>query len=271
MRRIIYLCILFWGGMSINAFSQTIMGAREIGLGGAVTALPNNGWAVFENPAMLSDSAKSVDFYTMRYYGMTDLTDYAAAITYPASIGTFAVGAHTYGGKLFRKSRIRAGFMHNVHHVRLGVVINYTDVVFPSPYGSAGALGIDVGLAAKVMKGTWIAARSVNINGPNLGSKEEPLPRILAIGFSYQWRNRFMITSEVYKDTEFPISIRAGLEAQIVSILKLRAGITTEPLTYALGLGITKNKWQVNLAAQKHYVLGWSPGVDFEWKIDGDQ
>lgn len=261
----LFFCLIFWGWYSGSVFGQTILGAREVGLGGAVTALPNDAWAVFDNPAMMNDSAKSIDFFAMRYYGLKDLTDYSASITFPTKMGVFGAGSHTYGGKLFRKSRMRLGYMYEFSGVHLGLAVNYTDIYLPSPYGSAGAVGIDLGLAAKIMRGTWLGARSVNINNPQLGASAESLPHILAIGISYHNKKGFLITSEVYKDSDFPTSIRAGLEGTIVKILRFRAGITTEPVTYAIGMGIYKDYWHINLVTQKHDILGWSPGIEFAW------
>jgi hypothetical protein len=261
--RIIILGFVIGSSFTSVTKGQAVLGARDVSMGGAVTALHNDQWAVFENPAMLSDSNRSISFYTMRYYGLKELTDYAVNMTFPTKIGVVGAGGHTYGSRLYRKSRFRLALMEKIQGIRLGISLNYTDINLATPYGSSGALGLNLGLGAQLIEGLWLGAKAMNINDPHYQNDPVPLPRSLSAGISYNLANNVLITSEVYKDVDFPVSFRGGLEIKVMRFLQMRAGVTTEPVTFALGVGIHNRKWNVNFVTQNHQVLGWSPGIDF--------
>jgi hypothetical protein len=263
--RIIIIGIVIGSCFTSVTKGQTVLGARDVSLGGAVTALPNDQWAVFENPAMLSDSDRSISFYVMRYYGLKELTDYAVNLTCPTKIGVVGAGGHTYGSRLYRKSRFRLALMENVQGIRLGISLNYTNIHFAAPYGSGGALGLNLGIGKQLVEGLWLGAKAMNINDPHYRNDPDQLPRSLSAGISYNLANNVLLTSEVYKDVDFPVSFRGGLEIKVMRFLQMRVGVTTEPVTFALGVGIHNRKWKVNFVTQNHQVLGWSPGIDFSW------
>ncbi len=266
--RVPALIILFLLVLSVRSLAQTTLGARPIALGQATTALPDNQWAVFENPAMLNDVRKSVSFFAIRYYGLPELTDAAAAVVYPTKIGVFAAGAHRFG-KIFTKSRIRVAYKNSWQDFHYGISVNYNHIKQGGGYGSVGAVGINIGLAAKITENLWIAAKATNINRPKYGTTindlDEDLPRNLSIGFSYRLSSVALFTADIIKDVNFPISFRSGVEVKIIDHLKARAGITTLPLTFAGGFGYLAENWGVNMVVQRHEnsVLGFSPGLDF--------
>lgn len=232
--RLLLLIVAFGLFININpARSQATLGARGVALGEATTALPNSVWSVFENVAMIGEERAHASFFVMRYYGLSALTDIAAVVTYPTSFGVIGGGVHRFGNDLFNKSRIRLVYENSFQRFHYGVAINYSHIKQGGGYGSVGALGIDIGLAAKLAKGLWIGAKATNINQPSYGHTEndyrEDLPRSLSIGLSYQLSDIALFTTEVYKDVDFPLSYRAGLEVKIIKNLKARVGITTKP------------------------------------------
>lgn len=260
--------ILIIGAFPVIGYGQTTLGARPLALGQATTALPNNGWTVFENPAMLNDEQKSVSFFAIRYYGLSELTDVGAVIVYPTKIGVFAAGAHHFGN-IFSKTRIRVAYKNSWNDFHYGASVNYDNISQGGSYGSVNAMGINIGIAAEITDDLWIAAKATNINHPKYGTTvndiDEDLPRNLSVGFSYRLSNVALFTADVVKDVNFPISFRSGIEVKIIDHLKARAGITTEPVTFAGGFGYNAEHWGVNLLVQRHEnpVLGFSPGVDF--------
>ncbi|MGD8749463.1 MAG: hypothetical protein PVI44_13445 [Balneolaceae bacterium] len=245
--------------------AQAVMGARELALGQATTALEGTHWSVFSNPAMMSGDKPSVSFYAVRYFGFAEITDYAAAVVVPTQIGVLGAGAHRYGFNLFNKSRIRVGYKNSYEGFHFGAVLNYSHVAQGGGYGSAGAFGLDVGLAASIIQGLWIGAKATNINQPEYGSlNDEKLPRDLSVGLSYHLSNVALFTADVVKDVDFPISYRGGIEVKVIGTLMGRAGVTTKPQTFSAGFGYHGKFWGINVAVQRHEnrVLGYSPAID---------
>lgn len=245
-----------------SSYGQGILGARPVSMGQAATALPGTGWALFTNPAMMDAERRSVSFFGIRYYGFSQITDMAAAANYPTKWGVMGAGAHRYGDDLFSENRIRLAYKNELRNFHYGAVLNYNHVSIGGGYGSAGALGVDVGIAAVLFKNLWIGAQATNVNQPSYGSIDEPLPRVLSIGFSYELSDIALITSDLFKDVRFPISYRGGLEVTIFENFVGRAGITTEPVTFSGGFGYTGSFWKINVVAQNHIDLGISPGLD---------
>ncbi|HKK46602.1 MAG TPA: hypothetical protein VJ964_13840 [Balneolaceae bacterium] len=263
-----FLCLTVLGILTTtqNVRAQAVMGARELGMGQATTALPSTQWAVFSNPALMSEDQKSVAFYAARYFGLSEITDMAAALTYPTNLGVIAAGMHRYGYDLFNKSRLRLGYKNSFLGFHFGAVLNYSYIVQGGGYGSAGALGVDVGLAAPIVSGLWIGAHATNINQPKYGSlNNEKLSRLLSVGLSYQLSNIALFSTDIVKDVDFPITYRAGVEVKVIGDLVGRAGITTEPQTFSAGFGYRNSFWGANVAVQRHQdsVLGYSPAIDF--------
>lgn len=264
---ILLATILMWGLVNIPPVqAQGVIGARELAIGQATTALQGTDWAMFSNPALMPSDRKTVSFFGVRYYGLSELTDMAATATYPTVLGVLGVGAHRYGFSKYNESRIRLGYKNSFLGFHFGAILNYSHVSFGGGYASAGAVGVNLGLAAPIVPGLWIGAKATNINQPTYGSlNEEELPRDLSIGLSYQLSDVAMFSMEVYKDVKFPISYRGGVEVKIIGDLMGRAGITTKPQTFAAGFGYSGSFWSANVAVQRHEnrVLGYSPAVDF--------
>lgn len=264
----ILLPVVLLMGIAISPVrAQATLGAKEIGMGQAVTALPNSNWSVFSNPAMMTEENRNVSFFGIRYYGLENLTDMAMAVSYPTGIGVIGGGAYRFGDDLYNESRLRAGYKNSYQGFHYGAAVNYYHVEQGGGYGSLGTIGIDAGLAARLGENLWIGAKATNINQPKYGEfnniAEEPV-RDLSLGFVYEVSDLFMLSSDVYKDVRFPISYRGGVEIAIYQAFVGRTGVTTEPLTFAAGFGYGTDLWSINIVAQRHEnpVLGISPGID---------
>lgn len=248
-------------------YSQATLGARELSMGQATTALPESDWSLFSNPAMITSTEHGVSFFGVRYYGLEELTDLAVAAVIPTSIGSLAFGAHRFGDDLYNESRLRFGYKKEYQGFHFGLVANYNHLVIGGGYGSAGAIGLDVGIAAMIANRLWLAAKATNINQPSYGEYNglsEELARDLSIGFSYQIADLLIFSTEAVKDVRFPISYRAGFDAKILGSFRGRAGVTTEPVTFAGGFGLLSKFWAVNIGVQQHEdpILGMSPAMD---------
>ncbi len=256
------MCLIF-GFISTAVFAQYSMGAKGLGLGQATTSIHGYEWALFGNPALVSNAETAVGFYGLRNYGFAEITDMAAVGSMPTALGVFSGGFHRYGDHLFNETRIRVGYKNEWKMLHLGIVANYNTISFGKNYGSGSAIGIDAGIAAKITDSFWMGAKSTNLNRPKYKGIREDLPRELSLGFSYHLNDLAMLTADAVKDVNFPLAYRGGVEVKVIDALKGRVGITTEPLSYSLGFGYRHTRWDVNFAVQKHQLLGFSPGLDF--------
>ena len=258
------ICLyLFLSFISIPCFAQLNMGARGLGLGQATTALIDYEWSLFSNPALVNNEEIAVGFYGLRNYGFSNLTDMAATGSVPTKFGVTSVGFHRYGDNLFNETRIRVGYKNMWQMLHFGLALNYNHISFGGDYGSGGAVGIDVGIAAQLLSDLWIGAKSSNVNNPAYDGINEELARDISIGFTYSLNELALLSFDLVKDVRFPISYRGGVEMDFVEGLTGRIGITTEPISYSFGFGYSMTRWDINVAVQKHELLGFSPGIDF--------
>jgi hypothetical protein len=76
------------------------------------------------------------------------------------------------------------------------------------------------------------------------------------------------------KNTDFPISVKAGLAYQIREKIWLRTGIASSPLTHHFGAGFKQGKFSINYAAHSNAQLGWSHHLSLAYafrKINGKE
>ena len=250
---------LFCSGMG---YAQALMGARLSGFGGAVSAITDDPWQVFGNPAMIPADKTTFSVYTRRNYNLAELTDYAGTFTWNHHNLTLGGGANSFGNDLYRQTRFLAVGMRRFKFLRVGLRVTYTRISLASPYGSAGQFGIDAGFGMRALPRVWIGAFATNLNSPKLGKALEPLPRTLDIGLSWMPASKVFIAAGIRKDIRFPVSVRSGIEWHPVPVFALRIGVTTKPTTYTIGFGISVGRFSANIVAQHHQWLGWSPGID---------
>ncbi|MGM0589720.1 MAG: hypothetical protein ACQETE_14955 [Bacteroidota bacterium] len=251
-----------------NAQAQLVMGARSLGMAQSAAALNNNAWAVFANPASIEETHTRGSFYGVRYYGFSEITDMAASISHPISEkwGVVSMGFHRYGFDLFQEQHIRLGYAHRWKKLRAGVGLNYAHMRIEN-YGSAGTVGLDLGLMGEITENLTVGSHITNINRAKLGEAEEELPRILTIGVTYEPGSSVLVTVDAVKDVRYPIAFRGGTEIQLIEQLYIRGGVSTEPVTFSLGLGYIAQRWSINIAAQRHQLLGISPGLDLSVRL----
>lgn len=263
------LTILFWGGSGILIYTnaQNSMGAASVAMGQTGVAIPNSNWSLFSNVALMPTDQHQVSFYGFRYVGIAEITDLAASFSTPVQWGTIGIGVHRYGFNLFNENRFLLAYKNSLDRFHYGASISYTHVFQGGNYGSAGAFGFDLGLAAEVTEDLWFGARATNINQPSYGDTDEELPRELAAGLSYLLTPGALVTAEVVKDVMFPISFRSGVQFEVIQSLFIRAGVTTKPETYSFGFGYQSNSWDVNFGLQQHNPLGLSPALDLAVKF----
>jgi len=251
-------CVIY----SQPATAQNSIGARSIAMGQTGVVLPGTSWSVFSNVALMPDDTNEASFYGFRYVGISEITDMAFSVNYATGWGVLGGGLHRYGFNLFNENRFLAAYKNSLGKFHYGGSVSYTHVNQGGRYGSAGAVGFDIGLAAEVTRDLWFGARATNINQPSYGATDEDLPRELVAGLSYSVTPSALVTTEIVKDVMFPVSFRTGVEFEVLNSLFARAGFTTNPETYSFGFGYLAEKWTINFGLQQHNPLGLSPALD---------
>lgn len=249
--------------------SQQTIGARSVSMGMVSSALTENDWALFGNPATISSEKLEIGFYGLRYYGFPEITDISTNANLPVKFGIVAIGFSRFGDELFSETNLRAGLAIQKDRFSGGIALHYNHLSFGGDYGSGGAVGINLGVLFQVTDQFYLGSKARNINNPKYAFDvgDEDLASDLNVGFSYHMEDKATLYIDVVKDVRFPVSYRGGLEIEIVESFIGRVGISTEPVTYSFGFGYQHTRFDINLAVQQHEVLGMSPGLDMKVKL----
>lgn len=266
------LLILLLAGASAPADAQWTMGARSIAMGQAHTALADDAWAVFHNPAALPGEDVRISFFSIRYYGLRELEDHAAAVSVsvpsllrPSSrriaLGT---GIHTYGFELFRETRARLAVAAVHDRLRIGLSASYVHMRIPG-YGSRGSPVLDAGIIAELTDTFLIGYRMTHLlPSADTDTETDRHPAEIAAGIGWRGIRGLVVTADMVKDSLHPLALRSGAELTFPGPISLRGGWTSRPFTWSAGAGIRLDPIRGNLAVQKHDILGLSPGFDIQ-------
>lgn len=257
--------VLFFSAV-LPASAQPLQGgARAAALGGAATALPGEVWGQANPAAWATLSGPAVSFFASQAYGLTELRLGAAHAAYPTRIGTLAIQARSFGFEAFRESTFRLGYARSVRlgttrTFHVGLTLDYARVAIER-YGNQGAVGVSLAWLVAVLPTLHAGFHATNLNRPSYEDGAE-LPRTFAFGLSYAPAPGLLVMADVVKDVRFPAAVRGGLEITPVDALALRAGVASAPMRFTSGVGIRLGPLAADLAAERHYVLGWSPGIE---------
>ena len=252
----------------VGALAQTSMegGARAAALGGAATALEGHAWGEANPATWATLPGRAVSFFATQPFGLDALRLGAAQYVEPTSVGAFAVDVRAFGFDAYRETRGALGYARSfafdsVRTLAVGARLAYEQLAIEG-FGSAGAATLSVGWLARVLPDVLVGFHAANLNGAAWAGREA-LPRTFALGLAYRPAPALQLLLDAYKDIDFPVSVRGGLEALPVAALALRAGVATEPVRFTAGAGVRLGRIAADVAAERHEALGWTPGVSF--------
>jgi hypothetical protein len=256
----VFLAVILCLQTAHAGFERRDQGARPIGMGGAFVALADNVWAIAFNPAGLSrlhgDEVSA--FYSPQPFGLKELSFASFALVHPISRGSFGLLVNRFGFELYREvSGIFAYSNSYKDAFSFGIDLTYNSLTIKG-YGSASAIGVDVGLLTTVLAGLRWGFFASNINAPTIGQVKEKLPQMYSSGLSYSPTKGLLLDVDVVKDVRYPTLIRGGIEYDIVDAVSLRAGVGSNPTKFSSGFGVHYSLIHFDYAMTTHPDLGLS-------------
>ncbi|MGA7305288.1 MAG: PorV/PorQ family protein [Rhodothermales bacterium] len=283
-------------GRNGGAFLEIGVGAREIALGSATTALSNDANQHFWNPAgtaLTSDRTFSAAFSYNQW--IADLNHAAAAVGFNAIGGTITVGAQSLSVKDIPANR-QNGYSDPilqglVTDNETSATYNYQDVAIGVTYAkyvldrlslggtfnvinesidgqSAGAIAFNFGSIYDVGVYGWKLAARINNLGSNLSFEfqDNPLPLTFAIGSTInpidQDNVRVMVALDATKAMDSQQAVFGGGEVSLYDILFLRGGYKFN-YTGASDAG-TSTRPSINTTIE-----GFSAGAGIQYDMSG--
>lgn len=233
-------------------------GAKQISLANSDVALSNDVFALFNNPAGLSQiNWREVGiYYSPAPFGLTELANGYIAFNEPFSFGSLSVGGMTYGFEIYRESKISAAYAYNYQNrFFVGASINFHTVSIQN-YGNDNAFYLNIGGLAYLTNDFRFGFSFHNINRASFGNEDDQIPVILNSGISYDLIPTLTLNAAIEKDIKQKTSFMFGIDYDLIEYLSLRSGFSNEPSRFSAGIGINYSLISLDYAMFTHSDLG---------------
>lgn len=243
-------------------------GGRYSGMAGAGVALLGERRGAL-NPATLGGlETPALALHGSQAFGISELRHGSAAVAWPIARVTPALTLRTFGFDAFRTTTISVAAAARLTDIGGslygGLAIERHHVAIKG-YGSRSVTALSGGWILSLLPGLHVGGSAHNILAARWAAEDE-LPQVLRVGASYR-NSGAVVVLDIAKDVRFPISGAAGVEYEIIDVLRLRMGAATEPTRVALGAGFILRYAEVDIAAERHHVLGWTPALSLSMHL----
>ena len=271
-RTVLLIGLLLYEAAVAGLFDDRFPSARATAMSNAVVALPGDVWSAYYNPAALSgvDILQIGASYQIPY-NLSFFRNYFISGVLPTNYGTVAVTMQNFGVKYLGNdlsseytfgishgfylmqdihSTLAAGYNLKYYHWSLGESVGGLDL------GSGSTFGLDIGLQGSIYTRTNIGVYLLNINTPKIGALTKyDLPQRISAGIAYQPVTELKTAISFNKTSGFDIEVEGGFEYQIIPLLAIRFGASTNPARFSGGGGFTYENIRFDYALRTHPVL----------------
>jgi hypothetical protein len=246
--------------------------ARYHALGKAYVGRANTPDAIFSNCSGLAQAGypSAVFFYT-NLFGMKELAHASFSAVVPTPIGYFGAGMINFGNETYREQSLLLSYNRstgskfywgcNLHYMKLQI----------DRYGSDFSIVLDAGWLLKITSNFQWGFCAGNITRSNLSSGSKPLPQTFAMGFSYQPIAPAIFNLDFFKETTFPMELRAGIEYYLFQRIALRSGFSTAPTQFSAGFGLLLSVVEIDYAIATHADLGLTHYFSVQFPVKKQQ
>jgi hypothetical protein len=205
---------------------------------------------------------RTVVLFARESFGLAELRYGSVHVDLPVRGVTLSGGGSTFGFDAYREIHGNAGVatvfgLGTTRRLGAGIHVRYHHLRIDG-FGRAGAAALHAGLAVRVVPTLTFGVHGTNVLGSRLGDGVE-LPKTLSVGLSYEAAESIHVVADAFKDIDFPLSLRAGIELRPVPFVAFRAGAASAPARLTLGTGVAVGGLRAAVAAERHDELGWSP------------
>jgi hypothetical protein len=242
---------------------NTPAGGRSAGMGSASVAL-SDFWAVHNNQAGLAGFTDiAAGAYFENRFMMKELSRKVVAVAMPSRSGVFGLSFDNFGSSLYSENKVGLAFGRSFgSNFSAGIQLDYLNTHLSEGYGNHSVFTFEAGVLAHINKNLTLAAHIFNPLNVKLSTKtDERIPSIIRLGAAYNFSDKLILTGEAEKNIDQKMQIKSGVEYRVVEQALVRAGITTNPMTYTFGCGLDLKKLKVDISSTVHHVLGYSPQV----------
>lgn len=215
------------GGIQSGAFSESGIGARTVGLGGAFASIADDPYAIAFNPgglAFMERPAVAFDYADLFGLGLLKQSYFAGTLPLGRHVHSIAFQNLSVGFDPFPQELTESTFFYSyaraMGRLGVGVVGKYFNLSSDFAQGSASGAGLDVGILYRPSDALAFGAsvRDLASTLKFATGTRESIPQLIRFGLSYRPSERWLVAADVAGEKgELFKELRFGTEYWILT------------------------------------------------------
>ncbi len=237
------------------------------GLNGINTTF-NDVYALAGNQSGIANLKKFGAFaFAEQRFLLDELTGVTAGVVIPTKAGNFGATLGYFGFETLSEQKIGLAYARKLFkNLSIGGQFDFFNLQ-TGDFGSASTFTFEFGMQYEYSKKLTLGMHTLNPIRAKL-NEDEILASNLKIGLNYKFIETATLFAEFEKDLNFESSFRGGMTYLPTPNLEFRAAIRTNPTSFAFGAGYQmKSGFGLDLAANYHQILGFTPSAGFIYQI----
>lgn len=268
LRLILFLVIISKVGFGQNYPA----GAKSASMGNASVAMVDL-WASYNNQAGLAflEAPELGAFFENRFL-MQELNAQGLAYAMPFKKmgGTLGINLYRFGYSNFNDNKLGLTFAKKFGKVfSAGIQLNLHYFQQGGGYESILTATGELSMLLYLAENWSLGAHVFNPTRTSMASFDrEKIPTVFRLGTAYAFSDKVQATLEIEKDLVYDPTFRAGLEYKPSKKVSIRAGLNSNPISPAFGLGVNLGNFVLDAASAWHQVLGFSPQASLSYQFN---
>ena len=253
-----YAFIILFSVLNATAFAQNT-NVTSNSLGGCGLT-QTNVWSNLSNQAGLAEITQlSVGVSTKNSFGIKELSTHVAIFALPVSGGVFGLNVAYTGFELYNETKIGLAFGKKLSKsFNVGIQADYLGIYADGSTNNKNSFTFEIGAQKRLMRDLTLGTHIFNPIAVKL-NETEVIPTIFKLGLRYDANSKVSVFTETELENGENGILKAGLEYKIIEQFQLRTGFSTNPAKNTFGIGYTLNNIKVDIAINRHQLLGYSP------------
>ena len=255
--------ILFLTLGNLQSQNLNSYGARSQSLGNS-TGASISFWNIINNPsatAFLDNSSIGID--VRNNFMIKELSSATLALLLPINnYGSFGVYFQRFGYSTFNENNLAISYSKKLSlstSASVQISDNIQNIKGEEYQSTEHEVGFNIGLFTKLNDNIHLASYynyQKNVTDADIKNIQE-----LSMALSWFPISELNILMEISKRTNTDISLRGGIEYKILKRISARVGVSSEPFSVALGLGIMFNNLDIDISFANHQYLGMTSDI----------
>lgn len=244
-------------------------GGRSAAMGLSSAAV-SDFWSVNNNQAGMAFYDKTAaGIYFENRFLIKELGTQTGAFTLKTKFGVLGTTVAYSGDANYNTTKAGLSYARKFgNRFSAGIQLDYIATILGDDYGKRSNITFDAGIMVKITDQFTFGVHTFNPMHVQLSDyNNERIPTTLNAGFGYTFSEKLLLTAEAYKNSEFPMELRSGIEYKLGNSAYARIGLSTNPARYTFGFGIEMKNLTFDLSSSVHSQLGYSPQVSMQYSF----